>query len=386
MDELKNISKDEMKKYLKKILELESEKYRLTEIKEQLDVLMLTEIRPVYDKNYEVYNTDSKEITRKKDYEMFNIQKEKEKNIDSELKKFTEPKKTELQEPEDFSGYFMIIMGVGSILALFSGLPSGNLGILMFIAVVGISFILIGRNIFRKNDDKRKRNKKIEEDYQNALIRYNEYILKYKNKLNEEYDELTKDRIKEIEDKYKKENEEILIIKKEKDEIVTNLIEKNDELINIIQKNLKLVNSKLEELYSTDIIFEKYRNLIAISMFYEYFVSSRVNELEGRDGAYNLFETEIRQNIVIVKLNDICEHLEDIKQNQYCMYKELENVNISLGVLKKYTSLIEKHLNHINNNVSDLKEIDQYILVCSNEINKNINKIKNITIADFLLK
>lgn len=383
MDEPKNMTEEMLKKYLKKLLELESEKYRLERNKEKLNSFNLSKLQPAYDKNYKIYDDDSKNINREKEYELEKVKKEIEKNIDSELEKIIVPKEPELKWPEDSPGCLMIIMGIVVMFMLFSSSVKDDV---VPIILVGIAFIIIGKIILKKNENKRQINKKIKEDYQKVFTRYKEDISIYKNKLTEDYNKLTKDKIKNIEDKYEIENEEKRIILRKKDDIITNLLNKNEDLINQIQENLELVNEKLEELYSANIIFEKYRNLTAISMFYEFFVSSRVSKLEGRDGAYNLFESEIRQNIIIVKLNDICEHLEDIKQNQYCMYKELVNINMSLAVSNIYTSLIEKHINNIDNNVSDLKEIEQYILVYSNEINKNIKKIKNISIADFLLK
>ena len=68
-----------------------------------------------------------------------------------------------------------------------------------------------------------------------------------------------------------------------------------------VQEKMQATESMLRKLYSKDIVHQKYRNFIAISQIYEYFDTGRCTELEGPNGAYNLFESELRQNIIIIK-------------------------------------------------------------------------------------
>lgn len=83
----------------------------------------------------------------------------------------------------------------------------------------------------------------------------------------------------------------------------------------------------LRTLYEENIIYPKYQNLVAVSTIYEYLASGRCDRLEGPNGAYNLYEMELRQNIVIGQLSTITEHLEQIKENQYTLYYEIQNAN-----------------------------------------------------------
>ena len=85
--------------------------------------------------------------------------------------------------------------------------------------------------------------------------------------------------------------------------------------------------SALESLYDENVIFPKYRNLVAISAINEYLLSGRCDKLEGPDGAYNLYEMELRQNIIIGQLSNIIGNLEEIKDNQYSLYQELRKSN-----------------------------------------------------------
>lgn len=96
-----------------------------------------------------------------------------------------------------------------------------------------------------------------------------------------------------------------------------NIAREEYHLKNVVIKNT--INA-LNQLYKADIIFPKYRNLVAISSFYEYFESGRCNTLTGHEGAYNIYENEIRLNHIIEQLDVVIEKLDEIKRNQYMLY------------------------------------------------------------------
>lgn len=88
------------------------------------------------------------------------------------------------------------------------------------------------------------------------------------------------------------------------------------------------------KLYGYNIVFGKYRNVVALSTFYEYLMAGRCSALDGSNGAYNLYENEIRANMIIGQLSQVISKLEEIKEAQYMIYSELHAVN--------------KHLDHLN--------------------------------------
>ena len=97
----------------------------------------------------------------------------------------------------------------------------------------------------------------------------------------------------------------------------------------------------LDALYNVGVIYPKYRHLIAVAMFCEYIQSGRCSELEGANGAYNLYETELRQNIIIDSLQKIISLLEDIKKTQYLIYGAMvesnrisTDTNYQLGIIQ----------------------------------------------------
>ena len=88
--------------------------------------------------------------------------------------------------------------------------------------------------------------------------------------------------------------------------------------------------SSLTKLYSQNIIYVKYRNLVAIATIYEYFDSGRCTELEGPNGAYNMYEIELRSNIIICSLAQIISDLAQIKNGQYALYEQINRSNLEV--------------------------------------------------------
>ena len=107
------------------------------------------------------------------------------------------------------------------------------------------------------------------------------------------------------------------------------------EEIKQAEKLLRDTITGKKKFYNLGIIFEKYRNMVALATFYEYLMSGRCDTLEGANGAYNIFESEIRANMIISELSEIKNSLEQIKKNQYMIYSELKNIKESLIELKE---------------------------------------------------
>lgn len=105
-------------------------------------------------------------------------------------------------------------------------------------------------------------------------------------------------------------------------------------------KMMKCCDDIKKQLYSYNIIYPKYQNFAAISQICEYFESGRCSELEGPSGAYNLYESELRQNIIIDKLDTIISQLDRIERNQYKIYDAICESNRILDDIRANTSVI----------------------------------------------
>lgn len=172
--------------------------------------------------------------------------------------------------------------------------------------------------------------KKAREKAYNELVDA-EYALR-KAELRKEKDQVKKE-LEKRNSELRKIDKEKLAIQKQRiaclpQELAASFI--SDEKNNL-EKELKAIVKVRDKFYSYNIIYGKYRNYVALTTLYEYLDSGRCRTLDGSDGAYNLLETEMRANEIITQLNTIASSLEDIKDNQFMLYKELKEVNTYLA-------------------------------------------------------
>lgn len=133
---------------------------------------------------------------------------------------------------------------------------------------------------------------------------------------------------------------------------------KDNEQANTDVLNRELQKSKvlLEQLYSQQVVYQKYCTLPALTSIYEYFITGRCEELAGPYGAYNMYEDELRKDIVISQLNVVIEHLERIKQNQYMLYQQVK-------LIQQDTERIDYELQQIKGltfNIAQLSALNTY--------------------------
>ena len=103
--------------------------------------------------------------------------------------------------------------------------------------------------------------------------------------------------------------------------------QKRDQTYALVSNSGHMLEKSLDSLYKIGVIYPKYRNIVAVSTIYEYLSSGRCDRLDGPNGAYNLYEMELRQNIIIGQLSSIVENLNQIRNNQFTLYNELVSAN-----------------------------------------------------------
>jgi len=120
--------------------------------------------------------------------------------------------------------------------------------------------------------------------------------------------------------------------------------------IDEIQSTEKMLSHSyacLQNLYSCGVIYEKYRNAVAISSFYDYFASERCSTLTGADGAYNIFESEVRLDRIVTKLDVVIKKLDQIIENQYALYAAMSEMKETLNSLYRTSKGMADSLNEI---------------------------------------
>lgn len=100
-----------------------------------------------------------------------------------------------------------------------------------------------------------------------------------------------------------------------------------DTMLNQLRQQQTQTREVLNALYDRNIVYPKYRNLVPVCMFYEYLDSRRCTELEGHEGAINLYESELRLNRIIGKLDAVISRLDDIGNNQMVLYQAISEGN-----------------------------------------------------------
>lgn len=130
-----------------------------------------------------------------------------------------------------------------------------------------------------------------------------------------------------------------------------------DQEIANAETTLKNLYACRNKLYAMDILFVKYRNPVALATFYEYLLAGRCMTLEGPDGAYNMYENQVRADMIIGQLSKVLEKLDEIKETQYLIYSEIQRVNKNLDQMndtmqKALGALqsMDKKIQHISEN------------------------------------
>lgn len=148
---------------------------------------------------------------------------------------------------------------------------------------------------------------------------------------------------------------------------------KKKERLSIMLNQLKTENQRtcdlLEQYYSIGVIYKKYRGFVPICSIYEYYQSGRCTELTGHEGAYNIYESEVRFGMLITKLDEISAKIDSIREHQSVLFDAINHGN----------TLSEQLLREANNQAQQMKFIENNTAIaayCSAEIAREANQIK----------
>lgn len=130
---------------------------------------------------------------------------------------------------------------------------------------------------------------------------------------------------------------------KAKEEAFTPQLQKlTTEYENYIKKNLLSAKTLLEKLYAQDHIHAKYRNFISIAQLFDYINIGRCKELGGANGAYNMFDQEYNNGLLISDLDMNLFKLEKYESTMFSLVDLLRKND-------KITSKVYTEINHDSN-------------------------------------
>lgn len=142
---------------------------------------------------------------------------------------------------------------------------------------------------------------------------------------------------------------------KKKQEVNKSIITRKQKQLSDIPKEILACEQKyadtkllLDEYYKLGYVYPNYRGIVPICTIYQYFDSGRCTALTGHEGAYNLYESELRMNMILGKLDTILEKLDEISNNQLVLAQELrrsnekiEGISYSLDQIEESTALAQ---------------------------------------------
>lgn len=117
-----------------------------------------------------------------------------------------------------------------------------------------------------------------------------------------------------------------------------------------VEQQMQKTERVLNQYYSLNIIHPKYRSLVPVSSFCEYFETGRCSQLTGHEGAYNIYEQEIRMNLIATKLDVVISKLDEIRENQYTLYQAIRQCNHTLSRIDSENNQMIRSLNTIQEN------------------------------------
>lgn len=245
---------------------------------------------------------------------------------------------------------------IGSIISVLIGIPvvawgfnllSGNsiLGFLggLLVLLIGGMFVLIACILlikgFSDTSTAKTSNYQNEQEYQKQKEahkkQYEQEKILYEKNLAEYMEATTKDQSRVYKENIHKKFLELEIYE--------------------LDKQIVSSQEKLSIMYDKNVIYPKYRNLVAISSIYEYFASERCSTLGD---AYNLFESEIRLDRIILQLDHILSSLEDIKNNQYTLYAGIQDMNRQMQQMNINAENISQKIDSLSESVQDISTYD----------------------------
>ena len=287
---------------------------------------------------------------------------------------------------EDRLVYWMFGAALFALILVFTtntGFKESLYGIVIFCVIIiaavfaGLFVIVLIFEAVASSENKQRLTKQNEDEYETARLNYESQIKTLAEKYTHDCREVSEayERLKQAHDGRRNER----IAHNQKAWRVNGAIGRTQELLNKGRNNLI---DNLKQLYALGYVYPKYRNLVAVSSFYEYLDSGRCDALEGADGAYNVYENELRLDRIIDKLDVIIKKLDQIIKTQYKLYTELVKVNENITELK--TSIdegIQSIKTQVENSSRRISELSYGLAEMNEEIDKGF-----VQMDEYLIK
>lgn len=149
----------------------------------------------------------------------------------------------------------------------------------------------------------------------------------------------------------------------EQKEIIDERIKINNQEIQFLINEYKRIKETINRLYDLRIngrlcLHPNYRGFIPISIIFGYFDTGRCSQLEGHEGAYNLYEDEKMKGMIIEKLDLISKQINKLNGTMLYVGKTIEECNSRLAELEVGSQAVIRSLEKNSSNITNqLNEI-----------------------------
>lgn len=159
-------------------------------------------------------------------------------------------------------------------------------------------------------------------------------------------------------------------------------IETIDKCIDKLYTQKSESQKRLKELYSYNVIYPKYRNLVAVCSFLDYFSAGLCYAFEapenGVGGAYYIFENEMLHKQIIMELQEINQNLSQIKVSQYSLYCAIADSKEMLSELNVNMEKIAYEHEQGNRNIETLIEESKISNYYAKQTQKELSYLNNM--------
>lgn len=166
-------------------------------------------------------------------------------------------------------------------------------------------------------------------------------------------------------------------------------MDSHNELARKLEKQNTVIRQEIDELsehrdllskafnHSMNFIYPKYRNIICVSQFTQYIESGRCESFEGPYGCYNLYEQELRMDLIVDKLDIVISKLDKVIENQNEMVSLLKSIDQTLNEIKADTDLIAMNTSIIALASLEMAGSIKDVAGSLDKVNSNINSFDN---------
>ncbi len=336
----------DLKKYLHDVYELEKQKYLL---EERVEILEIEKEGEELEYNNHI-EFDTIPTFEKSQYYQ---------NWSNEFKQYNNQvdQSVNIYQPDKITGKLVAILAVvGFFIGAFTGCSatfSSRSGIVIWpVFVFTIIGAVVGGIIGSAIDA--NRNKNYENQYNSIMQETNNtnQRIKAENAKKQSYNN---ERYYYWKSKYEEEEKQKKCQWEKRKLVYTNYCDKE---IAVINPEIQKLDSALESIYNLEIdgklcLHPAYRGLSPVAVIYGYLDTGRCTELEGHEGAYNIYEQEKRLGYIIDKLDVISNKLDQLNGTMMYLGQAIYQCNDKLDQLNENSMKTLQAIEYMNIDIVD---------------------------------